>query len=67
MTAAQREGDSLCLDWGQTAEFEFKLPRNIAKDQIVTSRLVVTGYYRRCSALPAETVGAGCVPFHRIL
>lgn len=59
VTAAEREGDYLSLYWGQAADFEFKLPRNIAEDQVVTSRFAVTGYYRRYSALLARAGGPG--------
>ena len=54
VTAAEREGEYLSLYWGQSAEFEFTLPRDIAEDQVVTSRFVVTGYYRRYSAMLAR-------------
>ena len=57
VTAAEREGDYLSLYWGEAADFEFQLPRNIAEDQIVTSRFAVTGYYRRYSALLALQAG----------
>ena len=59
VTAAEREGDYLSLYWGEAAEFEFELPRDIAEDQVVTSRFAVTGYYRRYSALLSQAIGAG--------
>ena len=62
VTAAEREGEYLSLYWGEAADFEFELPPDIAEDQVATSRFVVTGYYRRYSALLAQDGGPGIGP-----
>jgi hypothetical protein len=62
VAVADREGDYLSLYWNQTVEFEFELPRDIAEDQIVTSRFAVTGHYRRYSALLSKALSSGLQP-----
>jgi hypothetical protein len=51
---AARDGNYLQLYWGDAVELEFILPAGIKADDVAETRLAVTGYYRRYSALMAE-------------
>jgi hypothetical protein len=52
-TGQKTEGSrSFRLFWGEATELVFQLPHGIEADKVVQSRLVVTGYYRRYSAIP---------------
>jgi hypothetical protein len=48
-----RDGNYLHLYWGDTIEFSFTLPVDVNEEQVIRSRLVLTGYYERYAALRA--------------
>lgn len=50
---AVRDGDYLRLMWGDAVDFAFALPAGIDEADVAESRLSVTGYYERYSALLA--------------
>jgi hypothetical protein len=49
-----RDGDYLQLYWGDAVDLEFALPPGIQSGDVLETRLSLTGYYRRYSALMAE-------------
>jgi hypothetical protein len=49
-----RDGAPLELFAGQRVELTFPLPEGISEDEVVTSEIVVTGYYDRYSTLLAQ-------------
>jgi hypothetical protein len=51
---AARDGDYVRLYWGDVLELAFELPGGVSADDVVTSRLDVSGYYERYSALMAR-------------
>jgi hypothetical protein len=58
---AARDGDYLQLYWGDAVEIEFALPKHLSEQDIVESRISVTGHYRRYASLMADTsVAATC-------
>ena len=44
---AQRDGRYVRLRWGEFVDFSFSLPEGFVGDDVVKSRLAVTGYYLR--------------------
>lgn len=48
-----RDGDYVRLLWGESIDFAFKVPDGVAENDVVGSRLMVTGYYQRYSNLMA--------------
>jgi hypothetical protein len=50
---AARDGDYARLYWGDGIEFSFALPEEVVAEDIVESRLTLTGYYERYSNLLA--------------
>ncbi|HXM31391.1 MAG TPA: hypothetical protein VN919_04435 [Xanthobacteraceae bacterium] len=50
---AARDGDYAKLYWGDGIEFSFALPEAVAVEDVVESRLTLTGYYERYSSLMA--------------
>jgi hypothetical protein len=51
---ARRDGSYLRLAWGESAEIDFVLPADVPEDEVLASRLEVTGYYLRYSDLLAR-------------
>jgi hypothetical protein len=51
-----RDGDYLRLLWGDAIDINFALPTDIRAEDVVESRLYVTGYYLRYSSLIAKTI-----------
>jgi hypothetical protein len=49
-----RDGDYAKLYWGDGIEFSFALPQTVDEEEVVESRLTVTGYYERYSSLMAN-------------
>lgn len=52
---ATRDRDYLRLLWGEAADFAFVLPPGVQADEVLTSRLSITGFYERYRPLPART------------
>ncbi len=50
---AGRSAPPFRLFWGEGQDFEFSPPPGITADDVVSSRLALTGYYERYSSLPA--------------
>jgi hypothetical protein len=50
-----RDGDYLRFLWGDTIDINFFLPADIREEDVVESRLYVTGYYLRYSNLMAKS------------
>jgi hypothetical protein len=48
-----RDGDRVQLLWGEAIELVFRLPERISEDDVVDSRLALTGFYQRYSSLMA--------------
>jgi hypothetical protein len=49
-----RDGNYLQLYWGDVLDFEFELTVGVAAEDVVESRLTLTGYYQRYSNLMAK-------------
>jgi hypothetical protein len=47
------DGDYVALLWGDAVDFAFKLPAGIKERDVLTSTLVLSGYYERYSTLAA--------------
>jgi hypothetical protein len=50
---AASDSDYAKLYWGDAIEFSFALPEAVAAEEVVESRLTLTGYYERYSSLLA--------------
>jgi hypothetical protein len=51
---SERDGSYLELYWGDAFELEFALPAGVQAHDVSETRIALTGYYRRYSALMAE-------------
>jgi len=55
---AVRDRDYLRLLWGEAVEFTFALPADVSTDDVLDSRLSLTGFYERYRPSPARTTFA---------
>jgi hypothetical protein len=51
---SERDNQSIRLYWGEDVELEFNLPGGVAKDDVVSTQVAVTGYYMRYAVLSSE-------------
>lgn len=58
---AKADGNYASFMWGETIEFGFDLPPGLEEEDVVSSELILTGFYERYTAL-AQQESAGATP-----